>query len=347
MRIFLISAVAIPLAGCALPPALAIVSYAGDAVLMVASDKTSTDHLLSMAEKKDCAMWRVIKGQPICHEWKDGKDPYEKYRDADGNQVATAGSDAGFTVGMAKDSRQDVDDQFAALGNGGKAKDGVLLAQAGNDRPVVSAADARRAAGMVQSVPLAPPPGTAGGAAVSPPAAATPAIAPAASAADTVNDGAPVTQPIPPAAIAADSKPVIAAPAAPVAPPVLVNTAPTGTPTAAGGGKPAKIAAKPTTKPATPARATAGGAADRYVVLGSFRQHDNAQRLQRDHGDIKPVVQSVTVKNKRYYRVVAGPYTAGRAADIRDDLKEKAHIDAIVARDCDARSKHRCVEIDG
>lgn len=345
MRIFLISAVAIPLAGCALPPALAIASYAGDAVLMVASDKTSTDHLLSMAEKKDCAMWRVIKGQPICHEWKDGKDPYEKYRDPDGNQVATAGSDAGFTTGMAKDSRQDVDDQLAAAhNNGAKPKDGVLLAQAGTDRPVTSAADARRAAGMVQSAPLAPPPGTPGAATGPAPQTATPAIAPAASAADTVNDGAPVTQPIPPAAIAADSKPTIAAPAPPAAP-VVATSNPADAPTAAG--KPTKAAAKPAVKPATPAKAAASGAADRYVVLGSFRQHDNAQRLQRDHGDIKPVVQSVTVKNKHYYRVVAGPYTASRAADIRDDLKEKAHIDAIVARDCDAKSKHRCVEIDG
>jgi cell division protein FtsN len=84
------------------------------------------------------------------------------------------------------------------------------------------------------------------------------------------------------------------------------------------------------------------------VVLGSFRLPHNAQRVQRDHGDIKPVVQKVTVNNKRYYRVVAGPYTASRAADIRDGLKAKSHIDAIVARDCDATgSKRHCIEIDG
>ena len=34
--------------------------------LLVASDKTSTDHMVSMVSKKDCALWRVIKGRAVC-----------------------------------------------------------------------------------------------------------------------------------------------------------------------------------------------------------------------------------------------------------------------------------------
>jgi hypothetical protein len=316
MRLFPLLAIAIPLSGCALPPALMIASYAGDAVLMVATDKTSTDHLLSMAEKKDCAMWRVIKGRPICHEWEDGHGPYEKWRDPDGNQVATAGSDAGFTSGMATDSRQNVENGQLIASQHRTQKGGVLLAQAGIDAPVVSAADARRAGGVdrsVQSAPLGAPPPTIS-ASVPPTAAADQSV----DNSPSVNDGAPMTQPVTPAAVARDSKPVVGK--------VQPRPAPVAT------------AAK-----APPAK----GQRDRYVVIGSYRQHDNAQRVIREHREIKPVVQDVTVRSQHYFRVVAGPYTASQAADIRSSLKQKSHIDAIVAQDCDGKARGGCVDIGG
>lgn len=330
MRIFLVSAIVLPLAGCVLPPAMVAASYVGDAILVATTDKTSTDHLLSMAEKRDCAMWRVVKGQPVCHDWKDGKNPYEKYRDPDGNQVATAGSDAGFTADMAKDSRQEVEDQMAARSDGIAPRPGVLLAQAGNDRPVVSAADARRAAGMVRSAPLGPLPAMPGPSS----GASTPPATSVATSDATVNDGIPVTQPVPPAALAPST--------------AVSGTAPSVAPTAAPAPANGSASVKPAGKPVVPVKAAGRHGADRYVVLGSFRLPDNARRVQRAHGDIRPVVQQVTVNKKRFYRVVAGPYTASRAADIRDSLKQTSHLEPIVARDCDATAGRRhCIEIDG
>lgn len=68
---------ALATAGCAAPPLIVGASYVADGGLLAASDKTSTDHLMSMVSKKDCAMWRVFRGRPVCTERADGHDPYD------------------------------------------------------------------------------------------------------------------------------------------------------------------------------------------------------------------------------------------------------------------------------
>ena len=54
------------LSGCGLPPAVAIASYASDGVSYIATGKSVTDHGLSAATGRDCALFRIIKGKPIC-----------------------------------------------------------------------------------------------------------------------------------------------------------------------------------------------------------------------------------------------------------------------------------------
>ena len=54
------------LSGCGLPPAVVIASYAADGVSYVATGKSVTDHGLSYATGHDCAMLRVVSGDPIC-----------------------------------------------------------------------------------------------------------------------------------------------------------------------------------------------------------------------------------------------------------------------------------------
>ena len=61
---------------CGAPLAVTGAGYAADGGLLVASDKTATDHFASMVSKKDCAMWRVFKGRPVCKEREGDKDPY-------------------------------------------------------------------------------------------------------------------------------------------------------------------------------------------------------------------------------------------------------------------------------
>lgn len=62
---------------CGVPLAVSAASYAADGGLVAASDKTSTDHVLSVITKEDCAMWRIFRGRRICTERADGEDPYD------------------------------------------------------------------------------------------------------------------------------------------------------------------------------------------------------------------------------------------------------------------------------
>ncbi|HLJ20131.1 MAG TPA: SPOR domain-containing protein [Stellaceae bacterium] len=56
------------LSGCGLPPAVMIASYAADGVSYVATGKSVSDHGISKVTGRDCALWRVIKGEPVCKD---------------------------------------------------------------------------------------------------------------------------------------------------------------------------------------------------------------------------------------------------------------------------------------
>lgn len=160
LRHLLPLAVFIPLSGCALPPALVIASYAADGVLLATSGKTSTDHMLSMAEKRDCAMWRVVKNEAICQDFADGKDPYDDWRDPGEVQVAIETTDAGFPADLNEDiRRRDQAVQQAQIARQQKAER-IQLAQASAGQPVTSARDivgpSNRIMSDVSSAPLPP-----------------------------------------------------------------------------------------------------------------------------------------------------------------------------------------------
>ena len=76
---------------CAAPLAVSGASYAADGGLLVASDKTSTDHMISMVSKQDCALWRVIKGRAVCKPREGDKDPYNVNYDDPQRMVAEDG----------------------------------------------------------------------------------------------------------------------------------------------------------------------------------------------------------------------------------------------------------------
>jgi len=88
------------LAGCGLPPAFAIASYAVDGILLLTSGKTSTDHAISLVAQKDCAMWRIIQGREICTDYEivepgeDGIALAEASTDIDGDETV-----GGFPAG--------------------------------------------------------------------------------------------------------------------------------------------------------------------------------------------------------------------------------------------------------
>ena len=62
-------------AACA-GPVVAAGGYAADGGLLATSNKTSVDHLVSMASKQDCALWRSLRGREICKPREGDTDPY-------------------------------------------------------------------------------------------------------------------------------------------------------------------------------------------------------------------------------------------------------------------------------
>ncbi len=54
------------LAGCVLPPAFTIASFAADGFSLALSHKTVTDQAISLLAHRDCRLWRLMQAKPIC-----------------------------------------------------------------------------------------------------------------------------------------------------------------------------------------------------------------------------------------------------------------------------------------
>lgn len=62
---------AIALGGCALPVPLQVASWALDGISYLATDKSMTDHGLSMVAQQDCALLRGLTEGSVCKNWDD------------------------------------------------------------------------------------------------------------------------------------------------------------------------------------------------------------------------------------------------------------------------------------
>ncbi len=100
-RLVVIAAFTVFLSGCAIPLPVKIASWAIDGISYLATEKSIADHGLSMVTNKDCALWRPVKGEPICTE--NGDTP-------DASVAAIAGR---------KDQPIEVDPALALLNAGG------------------------------------------------------------------------------------------------------------------------------------------------------------------------------------------------------------------------------------
>lgn len=63
---FLIVLAPILASGCAIPPAISIASYVLDGVSYAATGKSVSDHGISMVAGRDCATFRILKGENPC-----------------------------------------------------------------------------------------------------------------------------------------------------------------------------------------------------------------------------------------------------------------------------------------
>ena len=59
------------LSGCALPLPFQIASWALDGISYLATEKSVTDHGISIVAQKDCALLRVVKGDEMCSSYDD------------------------------------------------------------------------------------------------------------------------------------------------------------------------------------------------------------------------------------------------------------------------------------
>src|SRR3546814_15384701 len=66
------------------------------------------------------------------------------------------------------------------------------------------------------------------------------------------------------------------------------------------------------------AREVAG--ADRWVVLGSFREAWRAQVMATRHADRDPRILDAMVDGRHWHWVAAGPMSPARGRSVRDDL---------------------------
>ncbi len=70
-RHILLLAACLGLGGCAAPPAYTFASFVLDGASLIATGKSVSDHALSAAVEKDCAMWRLLKEghiNAVCRE---------------------------------------------------------------------------------------------------------------------------------------------------------------------------------------------------------------------------------------------------------------------------------------
>ncbi len=67
MRWLVLAVAAISLSGCGLPPFVTYTSYVADIFSYLSTEKSVTDHGISVVLQKDCALLRALDG-PICIE---------------------------------------------------------------------------------------------------------------------------------------------------------------------------------------------------------------------------------------------------------------------------------------
>jgi hypothetical protein len=77
--------------------------------------------------------------------------------------------------------------------------------------------------------------------------------------------------------------------------------------------------ATPPPNPKTPT----GGGPRRFLVLGSFSEHENAVRLVKQLGETGVAVMPAVIHGRTVYRVVAGPFAATKVAQLRTQLAGK------------------------
>ena len=116
---------ALVVSGCALPPMVAIASYAATGLSYPSSGKSLSDHALSAIVEMGCAVLRVVMGGDICREQGEPPD--------DGIVLASADGRKPWDIEPASGSNENVQDIRDGTGDyfdGATTSQGPMLARA-------------------------------------------------------------------------------------------------------------------------------------------------------------------------------------------------------------------------
>ncbi|GHD49530.1 hypothetical protein GCM10017083_21900 [Thalassobaculum fulvum] len=296
------------LGGC-LPLPITIASTAFSGISYLTTGKSTSDHVLSAAMEEDCALTRPVFGDPVCREVGPGGEGRT-------NAVTVAYYPGDRDDGMTQDEL----DSYRTRG-------------------ALNLADAVEETRQVAIAPrfLAPPPRVSMAGVVvdkdqivpAPKSRALPVAADSSWATlvpSRTIEVAPLAAPVP-SVTAPSAAPSVTRSAAPSATPATaVAPRPVAKPAAPTGAKAGQLAAVPAAiapaaiAPAAPKVSVTGGDADRWVVIGSFRDIDRAKVMASRFADREPAILAATVDGGRWHRVAIGPLTPSAARQVRDGL---------------------------
>lgn len=276
------------LTGCAVPVAVSITSYSFSGLSLVATGKGTGDLALSQATERNCATWRVLKGDDICRDYTPEELHEMRLAQAEANNYPPGwhpSNEPDYTAMVPLRSHAElvaeVDREEAA------------------ERKLASADSSKK-----QAKQGATPPSAELAAAESRQMQSSAAAVTVESLKPTAQRQASAVAPVPPAA----------KPAAPrKAATVLASALPTPVP------KPI-LAARPS--PAVN-EARADGA---YLVLGSYSTRANAESGLAHYAAIRPMLSVAKVDGKEVFRVVSGPFGPQDLAKARATLAKSYDI---------------------
>ncbi len=93
-----LAVLALFLCGCVVPvpPIVSYASLALDGVSLAFTRKSVSSHALSAATRKDCALWRVLKGEQVCRDLPSDERGKAIAASIEGEDVLAFGAGPGF-----------------------------------------------------------------------------------------------------------------------------------------------------------------------------------------------------------------------------------------------------------
>lgn len=296
------------LGGCALPVPLQIASWAADGISYLVTQKSLTDHGLSMVADKDCALLRAVTEGHVCRD----------------DDAATAVADAGTKL-----------DPAAGFADGTKTGPAVTppsieIVSVASSVPSSAPSSWKEAAVAETSVA----PSADADAASMPAAEQLAAMETAAGPADQT--AAVKSEKAGPAAAQAETAAVVAVKNTEAVPAVATAASkPWAQLTAAIAPSPKVVPAAlriPADVHLTTVKVAAADAPKLFLVMGSFASQENAIKLAKRHADLKPFVLMSHVGDRKVYRVAFGVARDGALKASRARLAARGVVDVWAAR---------------